>query len=152
MEIFGDGGIWSEALASSPERGYKTSGNLAAGMSASRRDAGGTNAKEEARFLRGESGSIRLLGQPSPRLTHSTPANHEIFCAYISLLLLIANCKYLRKHSYYRHKPQMRNVCDGCPLRISGVLRASVYVENEIDRKISLEKRTVENRLAATSE
>lgn len=45
----------------------------------------GTNAKEEARFLRGESGSIRLPGQPSPRLTHPVPANHEIFCVYISL-------------------------------------------------------------------
>lgn len=56
----------------------------------------GTNAKEEARFLRGESGSIRLPGQPSPRLTHPVPANHEIFCAYMSSLLLIANCKYVR--------------------------------------------------------
>lgn len=57
-----------------------------------------TNAKEEARFLRGESGSIRLPGQPSPRLTHPAPANHEIFCAYIYIvtLLLIANCKNIR--------------------------------------------------------
>lgn len=39
LEIFGDGGIWSEA-SELLECGYKTSENLAAGMSASRRDVG----------------------------------------------------------------------------------------------------------------
>lgn len=63
----------------------------------------GTNAKEEARFLRGESGSIRLPGQPSPRLTHPAPASHEIFCAYMSLryyLLQIVNAKALSSQGH----------------------------------------------------
>lgn len=79
--------------------------NLAAGMSASRRDAGAQTRKRRLGFYV-ESGSIRLPGQPSPRLTHPAPANHEVFCAYVSamMILLIVGYKQYEKeyiHLYY---------------------------------------------------
>jgi len=66
------GNIWRRSAAaerswkSSPESRHKTSGKPAAGVSASRRDAGvRTRKKRLGSYVEG--GSIRLPGQPSPR-------------------------------------------------------------------------------------
>lgn len=94
LEIFGDSGIWSEALASFPERGYKTPGNLATGMSASKRDAGARTRKRRLGFLRGE--WIDPTARSTLTATHSpgTSQPRDILRLYIATLLLIANRKY----------------------------------------------------------
>ncbi|KAL0101419.1 hypothetical protein PUN28_018920 [Cardiocondyla obscurior] len=74
---------WREAtgLGELPERGYKTSETLCGWHERKQARRRGTNAKEEARFLRGESGSIRL---PVFRIIDAGAAHKQVAFASIS--------------------------------------------------------------------